>query len=188
MQLDNALAEHLPGAWVVLGRPMACNLRPRWRWAARIYEAILSRPQRMLRFIRNMIMTIAVSVLAVLIAWSIDLDTIRSWLPSKWDFSLKEAISINLSVSVGVFFAALSLAFLLQSHRPKTWLLSFGAVWCFFALFPNMGWVSRSHGASGLRLGAVVIWGPLAVIFSTLLAMRVAATINSLRTSRRNEA
>lgn len=43
MQLGNAMAERLPGAWVVLGRPLACNLRLRWRWAARTCEAILSR-------------------------------------------------------------------------------------------------------------------------------------------------
>ena len=36
---------------MVLGRPMACNLRTRWRWAARIYEAILSKQEDHVRAI-----------------------------------------------------------------------------------------------------------------------------------------
>lgn len=128
----------------------------------------------------------AMAIVVVVVAWSFDITALARLLPRQWEYNLREASAINIALSVGVLVASFVFAFLVQSKHPVWWVFAFGAVWAFVALFPNLGWVSRSQGPSGLRLGAIFFWGPLLVIFATLLALRLATAIQRLRGERSN--
>jgi hypothetical protein len=129
----------------------------------------------MLHFIRNAIMCAAMSVLAVVVAWSVGVEAVSDSLPTSWSPGFREALALNGSVAIGVLVSAFALCFLLQSRHPTWWVLAYGLLWSFLALFPNLKWVTRSHAPSGIELGTVLVWGPLTVVFATLLALRLAS-------------
>jgi len=135
----------------------------------------------MLRFVRNTIMFFTMGVLAILVAWLFDIEALASSLPSRWEYNLREASAVNISLAGGVFVSSFVLAFLVQSRRTTWWVVAFGAFWAVIALFPNIGWVTQSHGPSGLRLGTLFAWGPLLLAFAALLGLRLASVVQRLR-------
>jgi hypothetical protein len=135
----------------------------------------------MLRLVRNAIIFLAMAVLTILAAWLFDLEALVSSLPSQWEYHLREALAVNISIASGVFVSSFVLAFLVQSKRPAWWVAAFGAFWAAVALFPSISWVTRPSGSSGLRLGFLFAWGPLMVAFASLLALRLASIVQQLR-------
>jgi hypothetical protein len=133
---------------------------------------------------RNLLLCLALAVLAYFTTWLVDLDAVQAALPEYLPSATRGLFAVTVAISLGVFLSSAALALLVQSNRPWRWVFAYGALWFALALFPNVAWRESSHGASGIVWGSVVAWPAVLTLFACLVGARLALAAKS-RLARR---